>query len=519
MKDIGNLLFESDYLEAFASGAAVWLVRNCNPNLGALLNSEHRDYYIQILHRMLHFRREHELEPLNEDIFNAVKPAQETVDKKAEYTPILFNRHMNQLAEWGLITRRLEKERLRGYRDDRRDRFRYRLADETVSFLYWLEERYRSKGENETEDASELLDFVLSRLRELGRALGRFEPGKLDGEEALRKSSSSIFLLHNVNEYTERISRLLAELSAAMDSFLLKSYSIEEARCVIQELQKYINGYLRRIYNMRRQILSELEHIQQDGLAARLAECAEIHEREISKAPRFMRRSGLTDSPEKILLRLSGYYRQQGQIDSICSRVNSSAMKVWGKLSTHLRELERKNNRCEDINKRISELSKLPESAVPTEFFRQLISSSALLGDPNFWDEFTKADPPQPRFVIEKAKKTNRSYLSAKPPGGPPAQSMEESRLEELKIWLEEKFAANKLSSGTKVSSAKYSGENDFLKIMGMSKRGILGQGKGLRKIRFTMAVVERVLTSISDDRRRLEFREMTVKKVDGHEQ
>ncbi|MEI6423952.1 MAG: DUF2397 family protein, partial [Lentisphaerota bacterium] len=201
MNDIGNLLFETDYLEAFTAGAAVWLLRKRNPNLGSLLNSEHRDYYIQILHRMLHFRREHELEPMNEDIFNAVKPAQETIDK-SEYTQALFNRHMNQLTEWELISRRLEKERLRGYRDERRDRFRYRLTDETISFLHWLEERYRSKGDNETEDASELLDFVLARLRELGRTLARFEREKLDEDERVRKSSTSIFLLHNVNEYT-----------------------------------------------------------------------------------------------------------------------------------------------------------------------------------------------------------------------------------------------------------------------------------------------------------------------------
>lgn len=509
-------MFENDYLEAFAAGAAVWLVRKRNPNLGALLNSEHRDYYVQILHRMLYFRREHELEPLNEDIFNAVKPAQELVGG-SEYSPLLFNRQMNQLTEWGLISRRLEKERLRGYRDERRDRFRYRLSDETISFLHWLEERYRSQGDNDTADASDLLDFVLSRLRELGRNLGRFEREKLDAEEAARKSSTSIFLLHNVNEYTERISHLLSDLSATLDSFMLKTYSIGEAQSVIRELHKYIDGYLKRIYNLRKQIMSELEHIRQDELALRLEECARIHEQELARAPRFMRRAASTDSPDKILQRLSGYYRQQGQIDSICSRVNTSAMKVWGKLSSHLRELERKNNRCEDLNKRITELCTMPENAVPADFFRQLVSSAAMLGDPNAWDEFTKAEPPQPRIVIEKAKKTNRSYLTPKTHGGTPVQSMEETRLEELKKWMEEKFAAKNMGRGAKVSTAAYSGEEDFIKIMGMSRRGILGKGKALHKIRFAMKVGKETV-SASDDQRRLKFREMTIKKVDEHE-
>ncbi len=509
-------MFESDYLEAFAAGAAVWLVRKRNPNLGSLLNSEHRDYYIQILHRMLYFRREHELEPLNEDILNAVKPAQEATSS-SEYTQMLFNRHMNQLTEWGLISRRLEKERLRGYRDERRDRFRYRLSDETIAFLHWLEERYRSQGENETEDASDLLDFVLARLRELGRNLGRFERDKFDDDDAARKSSASVFLLHNVNEYTDRISHLLSDLSATLDSFMLKSYSIVEAQHVIRELHKYIDGYLKRIYDLRKQIMSELERIRQDDLAIRLSECARIHGRELAKAPRFMRRAAATDSPEKILQRLSGYYRQQGQIDAICSRVNTSAMKVWGKLSSHLRELERKNNRCEDLNKRIIELCAMPENAVPADFFRQLVSSAAMLGDPNAWDEFTKADPPQPRTVIEKAKRANRSYLSPKLHGGAPAQSLEETRLGELKKWMEGKFAAKSMGRGVKVSAATYSGEEDFVKIMGMSRRGILGQGKALRKIRFAMKVGKEPAAA-ADALRRLEFREMTIKKVDEHE-
>ena len=91
-------LFDDDYLEAFAEGAAVWLVRNRNQHLGSLLNSEHREFYIQILHRMLHFRREHELEPLNEDIYLAVKTALEKTSGE-EYTNILFNRHIKQLTE------------------------------------------------------------------------------------------------------------------------------------------------------------------------------------------------------------------------------------------------------------------------------------------------------------------------------------------------------------------------------------------------------------------------------------
>ncbi len=517
MSDIGKLLFEGDYLEAFASGAAVWLVRNRNPNLGSLLNSEHREYYIQILHRMLHFRREHELEPLNEDIYSAVKIAQEAVHK-GEYTQALFNRHMNQLTEWELVYRRLEKERLRGYRDERRDRFRYRLSDETIAFLYWLEERCRSRSEGESKDAGNLLDFVLARLKELSKALDKFHPGRHISEEAVRKASACLLLLHSANDYTERISRILIDLSGIMESFLLKSYDIDEAKLVVRELHKYIEAYLRRIYDLRVQILAELDRIRDGDLLEKLNQCARMHELELSRMPRFLRSSSPADTPEKILLRLVSYYRQQGQIDSICGRVNTSAMKVWGKLSSHLRELERRNNRCEDISRRINDLARLPEDAVPAEFFRLLVSSAAMVGDPNPWDEFTKAEPPQPRVYFESTRKTSRSYLYSKPHGGPPAQSLEESRLEELKMWMEEKFALAEMADAIDVSGAKYSGEEDFVRLMSMAKRGILGEGKSLKKIRYGLRL-GKDFSSVTDGKRSLEFHEMKIRRLDENEQ
>jgi len=507
-----RLLFEKDYLEAFADGAAVWLVRQRNQHLGSLLNSEHRDFYIQILHRMLYFRREHELEPLNEDIYIAVKPALEKTSSE-EYTPLLFNRHINQLTEWELIVRRLEKERLRGYRDDRRDRFRYRLADETVSFLYWLEDRLRGGEEDTGEDAGDLLDFVLSRLREIGRELGRVEGGGLSEDDAVRKASNIVFLLHNVNEYTERISRRLGEMSANMESFLLHSYSITDAQEVIDELQAYLGGYLSRIYTLRKQILSELEKLYAPERAVYLSNCFQIHARELLKAPRFMRRSGLSEGLDKIIERLRSYYRQHGQIDLLCGRVNGSAMKVWGKLSAHLRELERKNNRCEEIDKRIKEIRALPENAVPFDFFRELVSSGAMLSDPNLWDEFTKAEPPPPRFASGKIKKTNRAYLPPKRPGTTPVVSLEEAWLEQLKQWIESKFTREKLKVGTPLDAANFSGIEDFRNIMNLSKKGILGNGKALRKIKFELDTGKE-FTEVTDERRSLGFKDTLISEV-----
>ncbi len=509
MENIGQQLFTEDYLTAFADGAAVWLVRQRNQYLGSLLSSEHRDFYIQILHRMLYFRREHELEPLNEDIYLAVKPALEKSSGE-EYSATMFNRHINQLTEWELIVKRLEKERLRGYRDVNRDRFRYRLADETVSFLYWLEDRLRGGDDDNNEDAGDLLDFVLSRLKELGRELKRIERNGFKQDDPGRQAANVIFLLHNINDYTERISRQLSEISANMESFLLRSYLIEEAQEVIDNIQSYINGYLSRVYVLRRQILTELENLQQTGLLAVLLNCSTIHAGELRKAPRFMRRSGMNEPPEMIIQRLNDYYCQQGQVDALCSRANSSAMKVWGKLSAHLRELERKNNRCEDIAKRIDELCKLPEASVPVDFFREFIASGAMLSDNHYWDEFTQAEPPQPRFSTPQTRKTTRSYLPQKHNVAAPVTSLEEARLESLKQWIEDKFTQRKLAQGISLATATVAGIDDFRNIMTIGKKGILGKGRALGKINFKLEVGDDFST-VKDDQRQLDFKAMII--------
>jgi hypothetical protein len=511
---IAERLFDGDFLEAFSEGASVWLVRNRNQNLGALLNSDHREFYIQILHRMLHFRREHELEPLNEDIFLAVKTAVEKTASE-EYTTTLFNRHIRQLTDWELLTERLEKERLRGYRDVRRDRFRYRLTDETVSFLHWLEDRLRGLDDDVVDDAGDILDFVLSRLRELGREVVRFDVDDLEpvDDDTARKAARITHLLYEVNERTDSISRNLTETSAKMESFLLLGgYSVAEAQEVIDELGSYLTSYLTLIHDLRRKILAELRKNEKDDRKNVLDVCFDIYSRELRKAPRFMRRSPPSETPDGIITRLSAYYRQHGRLDTLCDRVNRSAMKVWGKLSAHLRELERKNNRCEQIEKRIVEMAALPEQVVPVEFLRNFISSAAMTSDPNYWDEFTKADPPQPRFSSGTTKTTTRVYLPRKKDGsGTPVLSLEDARIKKLRQWIESKFDDSDLRSGVSIDSASFEGVKDFQKIMEISKRGLLTKGKTLSKIDLELKV-EKSMVSVADNRCELFFRKSILK-------
>jgi len=73
MSEKNNNLFSENYIEAFNNGSGAELVLKRNKSLGALLTSERSVFYVQIILRMLYFRREHEVEPLNDEIYFAVK--------------------------------------------------------------------------------------------------------------------------------------------------------------------------------------------------------------------------------------------------------------------------------------------------------------------------------------------------------------------------------------------------------------------------------------------------------------
>ncbi len=58
---------------------------------------------------MLLFKRDYELEPLYDDIYNGVISAQFTLDP--EYNSDKFRIDVGRLVEWDLVTFRIEKQR------------------------------------------------------------------------------------------------------------------------------------------------------------------------------------------------------------------------------------------------------------------------------------------------------------------------------------------------------------------------------------------------------------------------
>lgn len=504
-------MLREDFQEGFLDGAAANLVVNRNRHLGNLLNSERGVFYAQILYRMLKFRRDYELEPLNEDLYSAVRGAQENLAGDP-YPTENFNQDVNQLYEWGLIDRRIEKDRLKSYKDLSRNKFRYRLMDETVLFLEWLEDRARDDLEETGDDTRDLLTDVSGRLKDTLASLSSIQIQGVAGEDAFESLARSVvYNLHQLRDLTGEIAKRLGDLNARLLTFLLSDYVVSEARRIIDELNFYLNTYLIQIDQLRAKIVPAIDELGSEDNVMKLNACRHLLESDHQRVPLLMRSLRLSTSPKDLLDGLKSFYQTAGRLDDICRRVNDSAMRVLGKLSSHLRELERKNVRLDDLRARMEEAMSLGDDDVPHSFLFELLAPAMMPYDPHYWDMTEKAEPPLPRRAGEHVKRGQTGYLEPKRTTSGAARSLDESRLEKLGEWIRRRSSPS--GESTSISSGTAESFDDCAAIIDLAKRGLFENGLKLKKIGYSLSIADEE-ASLSFGEARLTFSKMLVEKT-----
>jgi len=451
------------------------LLQNRNKEIGNLLLSERAVPYVTVLAALLAFRRAHELEPLHEDLYVSVRPALGGDD----FTSDAFNQDIRQLLLWNLITDRLEKERLRGYKDTRRRKFRYRLTDEATAFLLWLEARRRDDLEPNDADTRDLLAELISTLRETVRLFNKTGIESLDYETA----RGVFYRLARMSALTDSVSQTLGDFNVRLLGFATNSYDAATARAILAELERFLKQFLNRIHTLRTEITPEISKLRQARLAARWQACLERMEEE-SRATSHLMRTRLPP-PERTLAGLAAFYAAEGTLEGLCARVNTAALQVWRKLYTHLRELERRSHRLEDLRARVAEMARLPAATVPADYLRGLLAPARMIGDMHFWDENEKALPPQPRWDRHHLREETMLWLDEKPRSDnrAPTQSLEEARLHALENWMAQRGLAPAPDETRRVSQGDFSAFEDFPRLIELARSGLLGRGARLAKI------------------------------------
>jgi hypothetical protein len=472
--------------EAFDGGYCRHLIADRNPNLGNCIGSERALYYCHIVYRMLLFRREHELEPLHEDLYRAVRDAQETIGGEP-YLPDQYVSDINNLHEWKLITVRLEKERIKGYKDTRRTKFRYGLTNETLHFLVWLEERLLDDIEERISDARDLLEEVAGTIKELARFIRILHNHDRDPDE--NEARRILYQINKLDQLSHDVGTTLSEFNARLLGFLVCDYNIDMLRGLLNSLNNYVEKYMSRIGSLRETLLPDLKKVNGPKSRNRIEAAKKIMDRERLSAPHEFRSRSENADPLEIPSLLIRFYKDNGVLDTICHRINGSALRVWRRMSTHLKELERKSHRIEDLRERMMELATQSPEYVPVEWLQLLLSWSHFRGDMHHWDESEMADPPRPRKSSWKHRQSPVLFLGQKRRGEGAVQSMEQTRLKLLKDWIEARIT---VAGGWNLSDGPYNGLPDFQNVMDLVRAGLLGNGKKLRSIDFTLTPLER---------------------------
>jgi hypothetical protein len=463
---------------------AVELLSIRNRNLGQLLLSERATAYLSVLLEMLRFRRNYESEPLHDDLFVTVRENQAS---RPEYTSDQFNQDIRQLLEWSLITDRIEKERLRGYKDTRRRKYRYRLADEAVAFLLWLEMRRRDDLEPHDTDTRDMLTELIGTLNETTRLFSKFASDTVDADSARR----IFYLLSRMNGLTDNVSQALGDFNMRLLGFATQRYDVATAKAILVELDRFLKQFLNRIHTLRTEIAPKISALRHSRYTSRWLACEAKMQEESKATAHLMRIHPL--SPEKILASLADFYAPEGTLELLCVRVSSAALQVWRKLYTHLRELERRSHRLEDLRARISEIVCLGEEVVPTDFLRTLLAPATMVGDMHFWDENEKAAPPQPRWERHRVREEATLELHEKPRSTDAVpRSMDEERLNALKSWIALRgLLPPSTGELRRVSQGQFTDFDDFPRLIELARSGLLGQGSRLAKAGFALTPID----------------------------
>ncbi len=488
--------------------SALDLLRNRNRSLGWLLTSERAVSYVEILLCLLKFRDNHELEPLHEDVLVALcGETTQTAERQIE-----FNQDMRQLLDWNLVAQRIEKERLRGYRDTRRRKFRYRISDDAVLFLLWLESRYRDDLQPVDADTRDLLSDIVSSLREASRIINKITAESIEYEEA----RALFHRLGKTSSTTDEVAKSLGDFNIRLLSFVGGIYDIPRGRTLIAELNRFLEKFIRRIHTLRNEIVPEIEKLRLVRLASRWEACSRLLHEEVSATPSIMRSRFL--SPSQTLANLAEFYQRDGQLERLTSRVNQSAMLVWQKLHSHLRELERRSHRLEDVRCRIQDLSKLPPRAVPHNWLQNVLQQGQMTGDMHEWTDSFKATPPQPLWSKHQVQRHSHVWMEPRALADDvPIQSLEEQRLEHLSRWMREHNLLPDDNSTASLSSGHYADFHDFIRIMDVIRSGLLGGGRRLTKIGVRAEITDRPAVFQTDESE-LSFSDITLRKVATHD-
>lgn len=472
--------------DAFERGAAPALLDAFDGPIAAAVVAERAPAYVTLLVALLLLRREHEIEPLHDDVERFVAPAARAIEPGWDEQTL--TRDLDQLEAWGCLERRAEPLRIRGYKDIRRERFRYRLTEDAVALLEWLEGRLQARIEGRTQDSRDLMIDVVGAVKELTRVVGQWHKGER-GDEAPRRA---LHLVTSIDERAHAIGEELLGFRASMVAFASRPYDLGALRAILSWLERYVGVYLARIETLRAEIAARLDDLAAPRLERAVAELHLLASRERAEAPAAFRAAGVLRDPVELLGSQRAFFAERGRLVALCARIDESARAVLRKMHRHLRELERRSARIADLRACMGVLAARPaETPDPrfAVFANALVASAHARFAARRAAEAARLEPPMPRRHSALDNGRARQPLRAKRAPPEQARELRARRLAELRGWIDEQILASR--NEVRLSEASPAGDATPRRWLDVARARHLDRGRDLARIAVSIADVE----------------------------
>ena len=471
--------------QAFDNGAAPLLLRAMDRSVAQAIVADRAPIYVTILYGALLRRHEHELEPLHEDLERFLAQALTALDPARDDQA--FARDVDSLVGWGCLERHAEPLKIRGYKDLRRERFRYRLTEDAVALLGWLQARLEARLEGRSDDGRDLLVDVLGQLRELVRIVTQWHRGERS-EDAPRRT---MYLLGRVDDRVNAITEELLGFRASMLAFSARPYDIDALRAILGWLERYVGVYLARLRTLGGEISARIDELSVPRFRRVLGEHQSLLVVERAETPAAFRSGGSLRDAAELLGSLRPFFANDGRLADLCARIDDSARAVLRKMHRHLRELERRNARLEDVRARIAEMAQVvvdEDDPRLAGFVNALVASAHARFGGRSGHTDARLAPPLPRKHAAPAiDRSDRPPLRPKQAPSEAVRELRARRLADLRAWIEASLLRGKsevrLADAPLHVAAGTPGPSVPRRWLDVSRVRYLDRGRDLRRL------------------------------------
>lgn len=473
--------------------------------LGNLLAAERRQAYLAIVEALVALRESFNGEPLTDEIAAAV--ADRYADRYAdEGGREAFLRDLKQLTAWGLVTERIERVRLRGYRDNRREKFRYRLCTLAVHFIAWLHEEESAGGEEMIDSTRRRLDTLHNELVRTRSTLRKAGAGTMTEETAADLLCGLQQAMDLTNHIKAGLDEMRQRLLATADALAAEQ---DDAGQIVEDLQLFLSEYLQRLRLLRGRILGVIGDLRREDCRKKWEAAEGLMVRRLRRTRALFRPKALA-APADILAKLLAFYGENGALDAQCRAIGAAVREVLAQLCRRVRELSRRSTRLEDLRALFRAVADLPDEALTVPLADALLQPFRLYTDKQAWDDDLCAFPPEPKRPIDtRRRQREHTYLTPAKQGESRPISSQEARLNALLAWLGAKgWRPDAEHPRHPAEAAALTTPEDLLNLFRLGCAGTLHKGVPLRRagngLRVTLDPGQRLLATVHTPGRRL---------------